>query len=74
MKSFRDWKISTKIMGISVFTIVLVVSGILFYLLPLVEKKLLDEKKSATKNVVDVAYTCHPETPYSNCPRRVFLG
>ncbi len=57
MKSFRDWKISTKIMGISVFTIVLVVSGILFYLLPLVEKKLLDEKKSATKNVVDVAYT-----------------
>ncbi len=57
MKSFRNWKISTKIMGISVFTIVLVVSGILFYLLPLVEKKLLDEKKSATKNVVDVAYT-----------------
>ena len=29
MKSFRNWKISTKIMGISVFTIVLVVSGIL---------------------------------------------
>ncbi len=57
MKSFRNWKISTKIMGISVFTIVLVVSGILFYLLPLVEKKLMDEKKNATKNVVDVAYT-----------------
>ncbi len=57
MKSFRNWKISTKIMGISVFTIVLIVSGILFYLLPLVEKKLLDEKKNATKNVVDVAYT-----------------
>jgi methyl-accepting chemotaxis protein len=57
MKSLRDWKISTKIMGISVFTIVLIVSGILFYLLPLVEKKLLDEKKNATKNVVDVAYT-----------------
>ena len=57
MKSFRNWKISTKIMGISVFTIVLIVSGILFYLLPLVEKKLMDEKKSATKNVVDVAYT-----------------
>ena len=57
MKSFRNWKISTKIMGISVFTIALVVSGILFYLLPLVQKKLLDEKKNATKNVVDVAYT-----------------
>jgi methyl-accepting chemotaxis protein len=57
MKSFRNWKISTKIMGISVFTIALVVSGILFYLLPLVEKKLLDEKKNATKNVVEVACT-----------------
>ena len=44
-------------MGISVFTIALMVSGILFYLLPLVEKKLLDEKKNATKNVVEVAYT-----------------
>jgi methyl-accepting chemotaxis protein len=43
-------------MGISVFTIALIVAGILFYLLPLVEKKLLDEKKNATKNVVDVAY------------------
>ena len=57
MKRFKNWKISTKIMGISVFTIVVIVSGIMFYLLPLVEKKLMDEKKSATKNVVDIAYT-----------------
>jgi methyl-accepting chemotaxis protein len=57
MKSFRNWKISTKIMGISVFTIAVIISGIMFYLLPLVEKKLMDEKKNATKNVVDVAYT-----------------
>ncbi len=57
MKSFKNWKISTKIMGISIFTIVVIISGIMFYLLPLVEKKLMDEKKNATKNVVDVAYT-----------------
>jgi methyl-accepting chemotaxis protein len=56
MKRFKNWKISTKIMGISVFTIVVVMSGIMFYLLPLVENKLMDEKKNATKNVVDVAY------------------
>jgi len=57
MKRFRNWKISTKIMGISVFTIAVIISGIMFYLLPLVESKLMDEKKNATKNVVDVAYT-----------------
>ena len=56
MKKFKNWKISTKMMGISVFTIAVIISGIMFYLLPLVERKLMDEKKNATKNVVDVAY------------------
>lgn len=57
MKSFKNWKISTKIMGISVFTMVVILSGILFYLLPLVEKKLMEEKKSTTKYVTDVTYS-----------------
>jgi methyl-accepting chemotaxis protein len=57
VKSFKNWKISTKIMGISVFTILLIISGILFYMLPLMANKLMDEKKAATKNVVDVACT-----------------
>jgi methyl-accepting chemotaxis protein len=57
MKSFKNWKIATKIMSISIFTIVVVTLGMMFYILPLMEKKLMDEKKSATKNVVDVAYT-----------------
>jgi methyl-accepting chemotaxis protein len=54
MKSFRNWKIATKIMSISVFTIVLVVAGMLLYFMPLMGKKLMDEKNSALKNVVDV--------------------
>jgi len=57
MKKFKNWKISTKIMGISIFTIAIILSGIIFYLLPLIENKLMDEKKNMTKNVVDVAYT-----------------
>jgi methyl-accepting chemotaxis protein len=57
MKRFRDWSILTKIMSISVVTIAIMVSGILFYYLPLVQQKLLDEKKTATKDLVDVAST-----------------
>ncbi|HOV90664.1 MAG TPA: cache domain-containing protein [Syntrophorhabdaceae bacterium] len=57
MKSFKNWKISTKIMSISILTIVVIVCGILFYLIPLVENKLNNEKRIATKNIVDVAYT-----------------
>ena len=57
MKKFGDWKIATKIMSISVFTIVLVVLGMVFYFVPLMEKKLMEEKKAATKNVVEVAYS-----------------
>ena len=57
MKSFKNWKISTKIMGISVFTILIIMSGILFYMLPLMANKLMDEKKAATKYVVEVAST-----------------
>ena len=57
MKSFKNWKISTKIMGISVFTIVLILSGMMFYVLPLMGNKLMEEKKMATKNVVEVATT-----------------
>lgn len=54
-KAFKDWKILSKILAISVATIVLIVSGILFYVLPLVEKKLMNEKMVATRNVVEVA-------------------
>jgi len=54
-KAFKDWKILSKILTISVVTIVLIVSGILFYVLPLVEKKLMNEKMVATRNVVEVA-------------------
>ncbi len=55
MKRFKHWGILSKVMSISVFTIVLITSGILFYLLPFVETKLMNEKKNAVRNVVEVA-------------------
>ncbi len=53
----RDWKISTKVIGISVFTILAAILGIVLYFLPLMGSKMMDEKRIATKSVVDVAYT-----------------
>jgi len=52
----RDWKISTKVIGISVFTILAAILGVVLYFLPLMGSKLMEEKRIATKSVVDVAY------------------
>lgn len=57
MKWFKNMRISIKIIGISVITIVLILIGMLAYFLPMVENKLMEEKKSMVKNEVDTAYT-----------------
>ncbi len=57
VKSFRDWGILTKIMSISVATIVLVAAGILFFLLPFFHDHLMQEKEVAIESIVDVATT-----------------
>ena len=54
---FKDWTILSKILSISIVTIVILVSGIMFYVLPLFGEKLMNEKMAATKSVVEVAYT-----------------
>ena len=56
MKRFKNWRIATKIMSVSVFTILLIALGMMFYFMPLVEKKLMAEKERNITNVVDVAY------------------
>ncbi|QWV92500.1 cache domain-containing protein [Geomonas oryzisoli] len=53
---FKDWKILTKILSISIATIVMMVLGVMLYVLPFMQNKLMDEKIQATKSVVDVAY------------------
>jgi len=57
MTGFKDWKILTKILSISIATVTLLILGVLFYVLPYMEKNLMNEKITATKGVVDVAYT-----------------
>jgi methyl-accepting chemotaxis protein len=57
MKSFKNWKIATKIMSISILTIAVIVCGMLFYVIPQFQTNMMNEKKDANKNVVDVAAT-----------------
>ncbi len=53
---FSNWNILTKVLSISIVTIALFMSGILFYFLPLVERDMMKEKIDATRNVVEVAH------------------
>ncbi|NTW81656.1 MAG: HAMP domain-containing protein [Geobacteraceae bacterium] len=57
IKSFKNWKILTKILSISTATIALLILGVMFYVLPYMEKQLMNEKELATKGVVDVVYS-----------------
>ncbi len=54
---FMDYKISTKIIGISVFTMIASFLGGLLYIMPLMQSKLMDEKRTATKSIIEVAYS-----------------
>jgi len=56
ISGFKDWKILTKILSISVATIAMMVLGVMFYVLPFMQDKLMDEKMQATKAVVEVAH------------------
>ncbi|MDD3846738.1 MAG: cache domain-containing protein, partial [Syntrophorhabdaceae bacterium] len=55
MKRFNNWSIGTKVMSISMLTIAIILAGMLFYFIPLVKGKLMEEKKLALNNVADVA-------------------
>ncbi len=54
---FKDWGIFQKVMSISIILNVLMLMSAFFYLIPLVEQKLMEEKRNATKDVLDIAYT-----------------
>ncbi|OFZ56481.1 MAG: hypothetical protein A2428_16570 [Bdellovibrionales bacterium RIFOXYC1_FULL_54_43] len=54
-KRFRGWTIFSKIMSLSIVSIVLSASVILIYVLPVVEEKLITEKRAAVQDLVNVA-------------------
>jgi len=54
-RRFRGWTIFSKIMSLSIVSIVLSASVILIYVLPVVEEKLMTEKRAAVQDLVNVA-------------------
>jgi methyl-accepting chemotaxis protein len=54
---FKHWGIFQKVMSISIILNLLMMVSAFFYLIPLVEKKLMEEKRNATKDVLDISYT-----------------
>ncbi len=57
LKSFGNWKILSKIISISVVTIVMIFAISMLVLLPFIQKKLMHEKEAALKDVSDIAVT-----------------
>jgi signal transduction histidine kinase/ActR/RegA family two-component response regulator len=51
----RNWSIFAKVFGISLITILSCFSSVYFFLIPLYEKHLLDERKEAASHLVDIA-------------------
>jgi len=54
LKAFADWKIFTKIMSISVASILVLGAGVLFYLVPLFEDKIWDQKSIELRSLVSL--------------------
>ena len=55
MKSLRDLSILTKTMFIPLVTAVLMTGWVLFYLIPLFEGSIMQEKQTATRHIVELA-------------------
>ncbi|EGB14286.1 methyl-accepting chemotaxis sensory transducer with Cache sensor [Pseudodesulfovibrio mercurii] len=53
---FKDWGLQSKILSFFLAAVVLVLAGLLGYFLPVVGDSLMQEKRVATKSVVEVAY------------------
>jgi len=56
IKRYRNWGILPKIMTISALTVALFAGMVFLFFLPYIEEKMMEGKKEATRNVVEVAY------------------
>ena len=52
---FKNWRIQYKIMSISVISVAVMMIGLFTYLLPLIEGRIIREKRDATRHVVELA-------------------
>jgi methyl-accepting chemotaxis protein len=55
IKRFRNWCIQYKIMSISIISVTVMMVGLFIYLLPLIEGRIIKEKRDATRHVVELA-------------------
>ena len=53
---FQQWTILPKIMTISLISVTVMLAATFAYYIPVTERKIMEEKKAGTKNVVEVAY------------------
>ena len=54
--NYKDWGLQSKIISFFLAAVVLILAGLLGYFIPVVGRSLMQEKRVATKGVVDVAY------------------
>ena len=52
---FKNWRIQYKIMSISVISVAVMMMGLFTYLLPLIEGRIIKEKRDATRHIVELA-------------------
>ncbi len=53
-RRFKDWRIQTKIMFITVMSVSIMMLGLFCFVLPLVEEKIMKEKQDATRHIVEL--------------------
>jgi methyl-accepting chemotaxis protein len=56
IKRFKDWAILSKILSISFGSLIVMFFGLVFYVLPIVENKIVDNKKEDLKDIVGTSF------------------
>ncbi|MFH1194387.1 MAG: methyl-accepting chemotaxis protein [bacterium] len=57
VKKYKDWKIASKIISAFILAMIPIVLFLFIYVLPKVEDKLYTEKQTATKQIVEIAFS-----------------
>ena len=52
---FKNWRIQYKIMSISIISVTVMMLGLFIYLLPMIESRIMAEKKNTIRNVVEMS-------------------
>ena len=52
---FKNWRIQYKIMSISVISVAVMMAGLFIYLLPMIGSRIMNEKKDATRHIVELS-------------------